>query len=48
MFLHIMLEYKLGKILKKIILISFYKVGDWSIFVETNVVYLCIQKHKCI
>ncbi len=27
---------------------SVYKVGDWDIFVETNVVYLCIQKHKYI
>ncbi len=40
-----MLEFNLGKIffLKTI---SFYKVGDWSIFVETNVVYLHTQKHK--
>ncbi len=43
-----MLEYNLGKIFKIYILISFYKLGDESIFVETNVVYLCIQKHKYI
>jgi hypothetical protein len=26
--------------------ISFYKLGDWSIFVKTNVMYVCTQKHK--
>jgi hypothetical protein len=44
-----MLEYNLGKIfLKKNYFISFYKVGDWNIFVKTNVMYLCTQKHKYI
>jgi hypothetical protein len=49
-FLHIMLKYSLGKKLEKniYIYISCYKVGDWSIFVEMNVMYLCIQKHKYI
>jgi hypothetical protein len=33
-FLYIMLEYNLSKILlKKNYFISFYKVGDWNIFV---------------
>ncbi len=36
----------LGKILEKNYFISFYKVGDWSIFVKTNDMFLCIQKHK--
>jgi hypothetical protein len=45
MFLHIMLEYNITKILeKKNCFISFYKVGDWSILVETNVMYMHIQK----
>ncbi len=26
----------------------FYKVGDWNIFVETNVMYMRIKKHKYI
>ncbi len=43
-----MLEYNLGKKLEMNNFISFYKVGDYSIFVETNVVYLCVQKHKYI
>jgi hypothetical protein len=45
-----MLKYSLGKKLEKniYIYISCYKVGDWSIFVEMNVMYLCIQKHKYI
>jgi hypothetical protein len=47
-FLHIMLDITLGKILEKNYFISFYKVGDWSIFVETNVMYMCTQKHKYI
>jgi len=47
-FLHIMLEYNLGKKLEKNNFISFYKVGDYSIFVEMNVVYMCVQKHKHI
>jgi len=46
--LHIILEYNLDKILKYIYLFSSYKVGDSNIFVEINVVYLCIQKHKYI
>jgi hypothetical protein len=33
---------------KYIYFIFFYKFGDWNIFVETNVVYLCTQKHKYI
>jgi len=42
-----MLEYTLGKILnKKNYFISFYKGKDWNIFVKTNVMYLCTQKHK--
>jgi len=42
-----MLQYNVGKNLeKKIYFISFYKIGDQSIFVKTNLVYLCIQKHK--
>jgi hypothetical protein len=46
---HDLLEYNLlAKILKNIYFISFYKVGDWSIFVEKNSVYLCTQKHKYI
>jgi hypothetical protein len=47
-FLHIMLEYNLGERLKENYLSSFYKVGDWSIFVGTNVMYFCIQKHNYI
>ncbi len=47
-FLRILLEYNLGKRLEKNKFISFYKVGDWSIFVEMNVMYLCTQKHKYI
>ncbi len=43
-----MLEYNLGKIFFKTYFISIYKMGDWNIFVEMNVVYLCIQKHKYI
>jgi hypothetical protein len=46
-FLNIMLEYTLGKILKlKNYFISFYKGKDWNIFVKTNAMYLCTQKHK--
>jgi len=45
-FLHIILEYNLKKRLE--FFFSFYKVGNWSIFVETNVMYLCTQKHKYI
>jgi hypothetical protein len=46
-FFNIMLEYNLGKILeKRNYFISFYKVKDYSIFVETNVMYMCIQKHN--
>jgi hypothetical protein len=41
-----MLEYNLSKIFLKNLFISFCKVGDWSIFVKTNVVYMCIQKQK--
>jgi hypothetical protein len=48
MFLYIMLKYNLSKILGKKKFISFYKMGDWSIFVEIIVMYLCIQKHKYI
>jgi hypothetical protein len=44
--LHITLKYNLGKILKNNYFISFYKVGDWSIFVKTNVMYMFIQQHK--
>jgi hypothetical protein len=40
-----MLEYNLGKKIRKET-ISFYKMGDWNTFVETNVMYMCIQKHK--
>jgi hypothetical protein len=43
-----MLEYNLSKIFLKNNFISFYKVGDWNIFMEINVVYLCTQKHKYI
>jgi hypothetical protein len=43
-FLHIILEYNLGKRLKKKHFISSYKMEDWSIFVETNVMYMCISK----
>jgi hypothetical protein len=46
--LYIMLEYNLNKILGKKKIISFYKVGDWRIFVKKNVVYLCTKKHKYI
>jgi hypothetical protein len=45
------LEYNLlAKILKIYIfhIISFYKVGACSIFVKTNSMYLCTQKHKYI
>jgi hypothetical protein len=38
----------LVKILKYIYFISFYKVEDCSIFVKTNSMYLCTQKHKYI
>jgi hypothetical protein len=38
-----MLEYNVSKISFKNYFTSFYKVGDWSIFVEKNV---GIQKHK--
>jgi hypothetical protein len=31
-FLHIMLKYNISKILEKNYFISFYKVGDWSLF----------------
>ncbi len=42
-----MLGYNLGKRLEKKLFhfISFYKVGDWNIFVKTNVMYLCIFKN---
>jgi hypothetical protein len=43
-----MLEYNLNKTLEKNYFISFYKVGYWNIFMEMNVVYLCIKKHKYI
>ncbi len=43
-----MLEYNLGNLLERNYFISFYKVGDWSIFVKKNVVYMCTQKHKYI
>jgi hypothetical protein len=44
-----MLKYNVGKkIRKKNYFISCYKMGDWNIFVEMNVMYLCIQKHKYI
>jgi len=33
-----MSKYNLSKILKKIKFISFYKMGNWNIFVETNVI----------
>ncbi len=45
-FLHIILEYKLGQRFFKNYFISFYKVRDYNIFVEMNVMYLCTQKHK--
>jgi hypothetical protein len=38
-----MLEYNLGKRTKKKI-ISFYEVGKWNIFVETNVSALMYSK----
>jgi len=41
-----MLEYELGKILEINYFISFNKMGDWNIFVETNAMYLCTQKTK--
>jgi hypothetical protein len=41
-----MLQYNLGKILEKKYFISFYKLRGWNIFVETNVMYMCTQKHK--
>jgi hypothetical protein len=34
--------------IKKNYFIVFYKVGDWSIFLKTNVVYMYIQKQKYI
>jgi hypothetical protein len=37
-----------AKYLKRNYFISFYKVGDWNVFLKTNVVYLCTYKHKCI
>jgi hypothetical protein len=40
-FFHVMLEYNLCKILKKKLFHFIYKVGDWNIFVQTNVVCLC-------
>jgi hypothetical protein len=43
-----MLECNLGKKKKINYLSSFYKVGDSSIFVGTNVMYLSIQKHNYI
>jgi hypothetical protein len=43
-----MLEYNLGNIFKKKLFHFVYKVGNWNIFVETNVMYLCIQKHEYI
>jgi hypothetical protein len=46
-FAYIMLEYNFGKTLEKKF-ISFYKIGDWNIFMETNVMYMCTQKHKYI
>jgi hypothetical protein len=44
--LKLLKEYNLSKTLIFKIFISFYKVKYWSIFVETNVMYPCIQKHK--
>jgi hypothetical protein len=41
-----MLECNLDKRLEKNYVISFYKMGDWKIFFEANVMYLCTQKHK--
>jgi hypothetical protein len=35
-----MLKYNLGNKLGKKNFISFYKLGDWSIFVEMNVMHL--------
>jgi hypothetical protein len=43
-----MLEYNLGKRLEENYFISLYKVGNWNIFMETNVMYMCIQKQKYI
>jgi len=43
-----MLEYNLNKRLEKKLFHFIHKVGDWIIFVETNVIYMCIQKHKYI
>jgi len=40
-----MLEYNLSNILekkKKTISFHFSKVGDWSIFMETNVIHTCV------
>jgi hypothetical protein len=41
-----MLKYNLNNILRENYFISFYKMGDWNIFVEKNVILMCIQKHK--
>jgi hypothetical protein len=41
-----MLEYNLGKILENNYFISLYKLGDWSIFVITDIVYMCTRKHN--
>jgi hypothetical protein len=38
-----MLEYNLGKRIIFFYFISFYKVGDLNIIMETNGVYLCTQ-----
>jgi len=48
LFLHIMLKYNIRKILEKKLFHSMYKVRVLSIVVKTNVMYLCIQKHKYI
>jgi hypothetical protein len=39
-----MLEYNIGKRLENKLFHFIYKVGDWSIFVEMNVMYMCTQK----
>jgi len=43
-----MLKYNIRKILEKKLFHSMYKVRVLSIVVKTNVMYLCIQKHKYI
>jgi hypothetical protein len=47
-FLHIMLEYNIGKILNKKLNLSYFIKWKFEYICEKNVVYPCILKHKHI